>query len=51
MKKALGRPIIGYLFERLSHCQLIDKIILATSVNSSDDELCQYIEPEGFDYV
>ncbi len=49
MKPVLGRPIISYLFERLSHCRLIDKIVLATSVNSTDDKLCKYIKSEGYD--
>ncbi len=49
MKTVSGRPIIGYMFERLSHSKMIDKIILATSVNPAEDELCDYIESEGFD--
>ena len=48
MEMILGRPVIGYLFERLSQCQLLDKIVLATSVNPLDDELCAYIKSEGF---
>ena len=28
---------------------MIDKIILATSDNSIEDELCDYIQSEGFD--
>lgn len=49
MKTVLGRPIIGYMFERLSHSKMIDKIILATSVNPAEDKLCDYVKSEGFD--
>ena len=49
MKTVLGRPIIGYMFERLSHLKMIDKIILATSVNPMEDQLCDYVKSEGFD--
>ncbi len=30
MKEVLGRPLIGYIFERLKRSKKIDKVILAT---------------------
>lgn len=49
MKPVLGRPIIGYMFERLARSKMIDKIILGTSVNPAEDRLCDYVRSEGFD--
>lgn len=49
MKKVLGKPLIGYLLERLSKSKKIDKIILATSLNSENDALCDYVEKIGYD--
>ena len=49
LKNILGKPVIGYLFERLKCAKRIDKIILATSINSENDDLCLYIQSLGFD--
>ena len=34
-----GRPLIAFLIERLSRCEEIDEIVLATTVNPEDDQL------------
>ena len=49
MKKVLGKPLIGYLFENLGRSQKIDKIVLATSTNKKNDILCRYVESLGYD--
>jgi glutamate-1-semialdehyde 2,1-aminomutase len=49
MKKILGRPMIGYLLERVSRAQQIDKIIVATSHDPANDVLVDYVESLGFD--
>ena len=49
LKNILGKPAIGYLFERLKFSGHIHKIILATSVNPENDRLCDYIRSLGFD--
>ncbi len=49
MKKILGKPIIGYLLDRLKASKRIDKIILATSTNQENDELVSYVQGLGFD--
>jgi len=49
MKKILGKPIIGYLFDRLKASKRITKIILATSTNQENDELVFYVQGLGFD--
>jgi len=49
MKKILGKPIIGYLFDRLKNSKRMTKIILATSINKENDELMSYVQGLGFD--
>lgn len=49
MKKILGKPMIGHLFQRLSLCKRIDKIILATSSLPENDVMCEYVQKQGFD--
>ena|SRR3989338_3553423 len=49
MKKVLGKPLIGYLLERLNFSKKINKIILATSTDSSNDILCNYVTHQGFE--
>lgn len=44
MKQVLGKPLILYLLERVSKSKYIDKIIVATSTNSEDDILADYLE-------
>lgn len=47
--KPLGeRPLIILLLERLKQSQLIDEIVLATSTNPENDELCRVVESHGF---
>jgi len=48
LKQILGRPLVGYLFDRLSRSQKIDRIVLATSTNPENDPLCEYIGSLGF---
>ncbi len=47
MKAVQGRPLLGYLFDRLKLSQRIDQIVLATSTLSIDDVLEEYAEYEG----
>ena len=49
MKKILGKPIIGYLLDRLKNSKRMTKIILATSTNQENDELVSYVQGLGFD--
>ncbi len=49
MKEVMGKPLIGYLFERLKHAKNIDKILLATSVHESNNGLCEYAQSIGID--
>jgi len=47
MKKVDGKPLIGYLIERLSLSKRIDEIVLATSTNHENDILVEYVESLG----
>jgi len=49
MKEVCGKPLIEYLFVRLSKSKLINKIILATSIDPKNDEMDQYVTQLGYD--
>ena len=42
-----GIPMIGRQLERIKKAKLVDEIVVATSVDSSDDELVEYVENFG----
>ena len=42
-----GIPMIGRQLERIKEAKLINQIVVATSVDSSDDELVEYVEDLG----
>jgi len=44
---ALGRPMLGHLFRRLGAVPALDGIVLATTVNPSDDVLVAFAEERG----
>ncbi|GLX84661.1 spore coat protein [Thalassotalea loyana] len=47
--KPLGnKPLIILLLERLKQCKQIDEIVLATSTNPENDELCHVVSHHGF---
>jgi len=48
MKKVLGKPLIGYLLDRVSNAKTVDRIILATTTKTEDDRLSEYVESLGF---
>ena len=49
MKKIGGKPLIGYMLDRLSYCQNIDNLVLATSDTAENDGLADYVVKLGFD--
>lgn len=48
MAKIAGKPILWHLFRQLSFCTTIQKIVLATTVSSTDDVLAAYAKHEGW---
>jgi len=49
MKLIDGRPMIGVLLARLSRAKLVDKIILATSIDAKNLPLVEYVRSLGFE--
>jgi len=47
MKPILGMPMIGRHIERLNRCDSLDRIVVATSKDPSDDGLARYCEGLG----
>lgn len=43
----LGRPMIGHQIERASRARLVDRLVVATSVEASDDPLVEYCSGLG----
>jgi spore coat polysaccharide biosynthesis protein SpsF (cytidylyltransferase family) len=44
-----GKPIIEYVFESLNKCKNGSQIILLTSMNKEDDELCEWANSKNVD--
>ena len=49
LKEVCGKPIISILLYRLSLAKMVDKIILATSKCSANDQLTEIVEKLGFE--
>jgi len=47
MAPVLGAPMIGRQIERIRRAQRIDKLVMATSTDPSDDELAAYVQSLG----
>jgi len=45
-----GRPMIWHIVQRAMACDLIDRVVVATSTENSDDPLCDFCEQEGIVY-
>ena len=48
MMEVLGRPLLDYHMSRLSQAKLIDRAVLATSIEESDDCIATYCRKAGF---
>lgn len=47
MRQVLGRPLLFYLIERLRSSKMIEKIVLATTVNPNDQIIADYAKEQG----
>lgn len=47
LKPLLGKPMLIRQIERIKRCRLIDKLVVATSVDSSDDALADVLSQAG----
>ena len=50
LKEVMGRPLLGYLVERLRMVDNIEKIIIATTTNKEDNLIIKFCEKTGLDY-
>lgn len=48
LKAVLGEPMVVRQLERISRSKLIDKIVVATSTEPSDDPLAEVVEAAGY---
>lgn len=51
LMEVAGRPLIQYLVERLRHCRRVDRLIVATSDQESDDSLAGWCDQAGLALV
>ena len=49
LMEAVGKPLLGYLLERLSAARTIDRIVVATSVNPGDEPIVEFCRAVGID--
>jgi spore coat polysaccharide biosynthesis protein SpsF (cytidylyltransferase family) len=47
LRTAAGKPLLGYLVERLSRCRSLNQIIVATSTLNSDDPIVEWCGQAG----
>jgi spore coat polysaccharide biosynthesis protein SpsF len=50
LKEVMGRPLLSYQIERLSFSKMIEKIIIATTLNKEDDPIVKLCQKEGLDF-
>ncbi len=50
MMEIQGRPVIDYLFERLSFCRKLQTVVLATTTNREDDPVIEYSQQKGIPF-
>lgn len=47
LKQVLGRPLLAYQLERVGRCRTVDEIVVATTVNATDDPVAEFVEGAG----
>ena len=45
-----NKPVLAHIVERLSYCKLVDKILIATSHERSDNPIAEYCENNNINY-
>lgn len=46
-----GRPLIVYMVERASRARSLDKVVVVTSVDATDDALCAVLQHHGIGFL
>lgn len=44
-----NKPVLAHIIERLSYCKMIEKIVVATSIEDSDNPVADYCHDKGVD--
>lgn len=47
LKSIMGRPMLGRHIDRLKRCSTIDRLVVATSIDKSDDAIADFCAAEG----
>lgn len=47
LRSLAGKPTLQYLLERLERCEQVDRVVVATSVDPSDDPVAAFCEAAG----
>ncbi len=50
LKPLAGKPVIWHIYNRAEHCRFVDKIVVATSTDSSDDPLVEFCINNNMNY-
>lgn len=51
LREVLGRPLLAYQLERMRAAASLDRIVIATTTNATDDPIVAFCEREGCDVV
>ena len=49
LRPLAGKPALQYLIERLTHCEQLDRLLIATSMEPSDDPVAEFCAQQGVD--
>ena len=47
LQQIAGKPMLQYLLERLEHCEVLDGLVVATSVDESDTPITSFCQRYG----
>ena len=50
LREVSGNPLLQYLWERLKRCKELDFLIVATSIENSDDPIAQFCNDQNIQY-
>ncbi|HXV27418.1 MAG TPA: glycosyltransferase family protein [bacterium] len=48
LKSILGTPSLEHMMKRVARCKTLDEIVIATTVHSRDDRICEFAEDRGY---
>lgn len=51
LREVLGRPLLSYQLERMRRAATLDRILVATTTNASDDVVVEFCQREGLEVV